>query len=217
MFGMLSSVCFAVWAFFDKLSTSQNPFAANFVTYGTAFILSSLLVLRFRRRPSLSLISSGIFGGAVNLLVLLALAGNFLLAVYPFVAAGGIIFFILTYLLQRPTYTKTQLYTITIGLGLAFAGLSISSSALGGSGAIVVKPLSIALGVMITISAGLWTFFASRSIIHETYDARTAAFWIFLVALAVSTLGLVIGWQRSFQLTSLSGNFYPFLLGCLCV
>jgi hypothetical protein len=141
---------------------------------------------------------------------LFALEGNLLLIVYPFVAGGALVFFVITFLGKKPSYTRTQLYEVMTGIVLSLLGLLISGSTLDASRTSALGSYSILLGILITMSAGLWIFFASKTIIQEGYNARTAAFWIFLSSFAVSAVGISFAPKH---IEELWNNVSPFLAG----
>jgi hypothetical protein len=211
-FGVLSSLGYGFWAFFDKLSISQSPFIANFIVYGTALALAAAIPVKLRGGPTITIITSGIFGGIINLLVLIALVDHLLIAVYPFVAAGTLIHFAITYLVRRPAYKRVQLYGVSAGIALAFIGLSISGLALDYNGFSSPDVSLLVICIFITIASGLWIYFASRAIIDENSDPRTVGFWSLLSSFAVSAVGMALMSRTNEFLPSLD-LLFPFLAG----
>jgi len=217
VFAVLSSLGYGIWAFFDKLSSFQSPFLNNFIIYGTAFFVVLILV-RPRHRPPVSALVSGAFGGVINLLVLIALQSRLLLTVYPFVAAGGLVYFAVTYATTRPAYGRLQSLGVLSGGAVAVVGLLISALAYSSDSAaghdLSGGELSL-VGVLITISTGLWIYFAGHAIIDERCEPLIAGFWILLASFSVSALGLLADLHSLAAIELSSAQLYPVGAGVL--
>jgi len=217
IFAVLSSLGYGVWAFFDKLSSFQSPFLNNFIIYGTAFFIV-LIMVRPRRLPPVSALVSGVFGGIINLLVLIALQNRLLLTVYPFVAAGGLVYFAVAYLTKRPMYGRLRSLGVVSGGALAVIGLLISGLAYSsdhGAGYSASGSVLALVGILITISTGLWVYFAGHAIIDERCPPLIAGFWILLASFSVSALGLLVDLHSLAAIELSSAQLYPVGAGVL--
>jgi uncharacterized membrane protein len=217
VYGILSSVGYGVWAFFDKLSAFQSPFLNNFIIYGTAFVIVLTLV-RPRQLPPISALISGVFGGVINLLALMALQSRQLLTVYPFVAAGGLVYFAIVYLSKRPAYSRLQSLGVVSGGILAVIGILISGLAYSSDYGIGIGPsgsVLLLVGILITISTGLWIYFAGHAITEEKCDPLIAGFWILLASFGVSALGLLLDLPSSVAIELSPDQLYPVAAGVL--
>jgi uncharacterized membrane protein len=217
VFAMLSSVGYGIWAFFDKLSSFQSPFLNNFIIYGIAFAIV-LAIVRPRQFPPISALLSGVFGGIINLFALMALQSRLLLTVYPFVAAGGLVYFAIVYMTKRPAYGRLQSAGVVSGGTLAVIGILISGLAYSsgqGVGSSLSGGVLMLVGILITISTGLWIYFAGHAIIDEKCSPVVAGFWILFASFGVSAVGLLID-HPSLAAIQLSPNqLYPVCAGIL--
>jgi hypothetical protein len=217
VFAVLSSLGYGIWAFFDKLSSFQSPFLSNFIVYGTAFVIVFIMV-RPRHPPPVSALVSGVFGGIINLLVLIALQNRLLLTVYPFVAAGGLVYFAVTYVTRRPTYGRLQSLGVVSGGALAVIGLLTSGLAYSsdhGAGYTNSGSVLTLVGILITISTGLWIYFAGHAIIDEKCAPLIAGFWILLASFGVSALGLLADLPSLLAIELSPVQLYPVAAGVL--
>jgi uncharacterized membrane protein len=216
-FAILSSLAYGIWAFFDKLSSFQSPFLNNFIIYGTAFVIV-LIMVRPHHLPPISALLSGVFGGIINLLALMALQSRLLLTVYPFVAAGGLVYFAITYLVKRPAYGRLQSFGVVSGGTLAVIGILVSGLAYSsdyGAGFSPSESILMLVGILITISTGLWIYFAGHAITEERCDPLIAGFWILLASFCVSALGLMVDFHSLAAIEVSPVQLYPVAAGIL--
>jgi drug/metabolite transporter (DMT)-like permease len=204
LWGAVASLSYGLWGFLDKLASSENIYVTNLLLYGTAFAIS-LAGLRQRRGPSLVLILSGLSGGAINVLALIAMQRQHLVLVYPFVSFGSVVFLLLAFFVLRVQVRATRPRVFWGGVATTLAGLVICGLGLsGGIRAIdwnAIDQASIALGGLISLATGLWIFLAYYGLTRQNYSPLTATTWVFFGSflLAVVLAALSPGALASFR------------------
>lgn len=224
IYGILASILFGLWGFFDKLSTFLNPFTSNLIIYISAFILALTLITAIKKiKFSKYSLLAGIFAGVGNLFVLYALLKNYLILVLPFVSISSAVFFSIIYLTEKPKYTKNQKTFAFLGLVLGVIGIFIIAT--GSVGFFTfLKTLTldlsyILLALIILTSFSLWTYFTYKSVATEKIDAATYSFWKQSASLTIALLAVIMLNQKTLtDLVSLSSSeyIYPILAG-LCI
>jgi drug/metabolite transporter (DMT)-like permease len=205
VWGAIASLSYGFWGFLDKLVSAENVYVNNLLLYGTAFAIS-LAGLR-RRGPSLALVLSGLSGGAINVLALVALQRQHLVLVYPFVSFGSVVFLCLAFFLQRVQVRAERPRVFWSGVGATLAGLVVCGLGLsGGIGNIdwgSMDMAAIALGGLISLATGLWIFLAYYGLTRQKYEPLPATTWVFFGSflLAVVLASINPGSFASFQFT----------------
>jgi hypothetical protein len=217
LWGAVASLSYGLWGFLDKLASSENIYVTNLLLYGTAFAIS-LPGVRRRRGPSLVLIFSGLSGGAINVLALIAMKRQHLVLVYPFVSFGSVVFLFLAFFLLRVQIRATRPQVFWGGVATTLAGLVICGLGLsGGIRAIdwnAIDRSSIALGGLISLATGLWIFLAYYGLTRQNYSPLPATTWVFFGSflLAVLLVALNPGALASFRFEP--ALLLPIVAGC---
>jgi len=98
-------------------------------------------------------------------------------------------------------------------VGLLISGLAYSSDQRAGySGSGSALEL---VGILITISTGLWIYFAGHVIIEEGCEPLVAGFWILLASFGVSALGLLVDLPSLAAIELSTDQLYPVGAGIL--
>ena len=225
IYGAFSSVLFALWGLFAKLSSFQNPIISNFILASGAFLTAVAVLLATNRRLIFSkfAIIAGFFGGIQSIIILLLLLKNQLILVLPFTSIAGVIFFLIVYFTERPSYNIKQ--KILAGTGMFFSLVGLFLIATGSVGfvnffmQISVDATYIFFGILIGVTAAISTYFGYRSTKFEKIDAATYVFWNLVASLVPAIIALLVfNPSAILQLFSLSsaGYYYP-TLGGICV
>jgi drug/metabolite transporter (DMT)-like permease len=224
LYGIFAALLFGLWGLFDRLSSQLNPFTSNIIMYFVALlVVAVMLVWNKKFRFSKYSILSGIFAGIGNFFVLYALMNNFLILVFPFVSAAGVIFFCIIYFTERPKYTAKQKIIVSIGLFLSVIGVLLV--AVGQQGLFnFLKQLTISTSYIIPaifVMAGfsLWTYFTYKSVTKENINALTYNFWTNLASFVLALIAvLILNYSTFSELKALmpASYIYPVLAG-LCI
>jgi len=189
VFGVLASLFFGFWGYFDKLASPESLYVTNLIVYGVAFVFS-LFGLVQRRRPSLSALAAGVCGGGINILILYSLSRNKLVLVYPFVSFGAVFFVLFSFLLLGGKFVTRSKLSLVAGIIVALSGLVLCGIGLsGGFAGIAWERLdfeSISIGMLIALLSGMWVFLTFYAITKERVPPLAAATWVFAGAFALA-------------------------------
>jgi len=218
--GILSTLCFAFYALFSKLSTFQSPLTTNLIICviiaicGLSYGLSAKK-LRFSRESAIS----GIFANIAIVVMLFALVSNQVLVVFSFVAFSSVVFFAIMIVLERPKLSTRQEALSIIGILVSTLGLFLAStSTAGGLTHLVtdstVNPYFLLLGPVIPISLGVWAYLSFVAIKKLRLKIQTVVFNYSYGSLFVALIAYILFGSNS-QLPTFSQikDFYPVIAG----
>ncbi len=224
IYGIFAAILFGLWGLFDKLSSSLNPFASNFILYSTAVLVSFIIFIGAKKfKFSKYSILAGIFAGIGNFFVLYALLKNMLILVLPFVSMAGAIFFVIVYFTEKPKYTTKQKVLAVGGLVLSIVGIFVIATGSTGFSnffeQLTIDTSYIIPAIFIMVGFSLWTYFTYKSVAKEKIEAVTYNFWNNLSSFVLAILAVILLRYSTFsELGSLPliSYVYPALAG-LCV
>ena len=218
--GILSTLCFAFYALFSKLSTFQSPLTTNLIICviiaicGLSYGLSAKK-LRFSRESAIS----GIFANIAIVVMLFALVSNQVLVVFSFVAFSSVVFFAIMIVLERPKLSTRQEALSIIGILVSTLGLFLAStSTAGGLTHLLtnstVNPYFLLLGPVIPISLGVWAYLSFVAIKKLRLKIQTVVFNYSYGSLFVALIAYILFGSNS-QLPTFSQikDFYPVIAG----
>jgi len=98
-------------------------------------------------------------------------------------------------------------------IGILISGLAYSSGQ--GVGSSLSGGVLVLVGILITISTGLWIYFAGHAIIDEKCSPVIAGFWILFASFGVSAVGLLIDLPSLAAIQLSPNQLYPVGAGIL--
>ncbi len=216
--GILGLLSYGLFGLFNKLSSGADNYATNGIVQLTFLALSLILlalVCRKKLRWSKDAFIAGICGAMGTWVVLLALAKNQLIIVYPFAALSSIVFITANFLVYHVTYKGKKLAWLITGLIVGCAGLFFA--AIGGSGGLAsfsetfrLDPLFLAQGFSVMLLWGLLAFFWFRARVVKKLDAHATLLWTAIGSGAISILMLIL---HPTSFTHLKIQLFPVLAG----
>ena len=221
--GLLSTLCFAFYGLFSKLSPFQ-PAIANLIIFASSGIVGILPVLLIGQKFTYSKegFLSGICSAGSVLLMLFLLIANQVLVVFSFVSFSSVVFFLIILALEKPALSSKQRILAITGITVSTLGLMVASTSLEGITDVLSNAswsghyLLIASGIPIGI--GLWaylSFVAMKKVGSRACDVLCSYSF---AALAVAVLGYCIfGLSNPLPAFSQFRDFFPVLAGLFLV
>jgi hypothetical protein len=224
VYGIASTVLFALWGLFAKLSSFQDPIISNFFLIFAAALTCFMLIPATRRKLKFSKLGgiAGVFGGLQSIVILISLLQNELILVLPFTSAAGIVFFLIVYFTENLKYGTAQKMLAGLGLALSLSGLFLISTASVGPlnflKQVTTNSTYIFSGILIAFFAVIPTYLSYRSAKSGKTDAANFSFSNSFISLVVALIALAIfGYPKITQIFSLNpaGYYYP-MIGGIC-
>jgi len=216
--GMLSTLFFAFYGLFSKLSTLQ-PSIVNliiFIASGICGIIPSLLIERkvaFSKEGFLS----GLCSGGSVLIMLLMLVSNQVLVVFSFVSFSSVVFFLIMLALERPMLSRKQKFLAATGILVSTAGLFTASTSMNGIASLLsnssISPY-LMIAPLIPIGIGFWAYFSFVAIKKARSTVSTVLLSYSFAALAIALLGYsLLGFSIPLPAFSQLSDFFPVMAG----
>ncbi|HYW01972.1 MAG TPA: hypothetical protein VE862_10915 [Candidatus Acidoferrum sp.] len=216
--GMLSTLFFAFYGLFSKLSTLQ-PSIVNliiFIASGICGIIPSLLIERkvaFSKEGFLS----GLCSGGSVLIMLFMLVSNQVLVVFSFVSFSSVVFFLIMLALERPMLSRKQKFLAATGILVSTAGLFTASTSMNGIASLLsnssISPY-LMIAPLIPIGIGFWAYFSFVAIKKARSTVSTVLLSYSFAALAIALLGYsLLGFSIPLPAFSQLSDFFPVMAG----
>jgi len=214
--GMLSTLFFAFYGLFSKLSILQ-PSIVNliiFIASGICGIIPSLLIERkvaFSKEGFLS----GLCSGGSVLIMLFMLVSNQVLVVFSFVSFSSIVFFLIMLALEKPTLSRKQKFLAATGILVSTTGLFIASTSMNGINNLLTNSsIYLMIAPAIPIGIGFWAYFSFVAIKKARSTVSTVLLSYSFAALAIALLGYsVLGLSTPLPDFSQLSDFFPVMAG----
>ena len=223
--GVLSTLFFAFYGLFGKLSAFQYPLVTNLTIYTTAAICGILIVLTTRRGMAFSKegFLSGITSNIGSITMLYALASNQVLVVFSFVSFASVIFFLIILAFEKPKLSSKQETVAVIGILLAVFGLFLASTSTAGGINYLLKNSAVnwhflALAPVMPIGFGFWAYFSFVAIKKEKANVATVCLNYSLASLVVAAIAyLLFGMSFPLPVFSQLRDCYPIIAGLFVI
>ncbi|MFI5449553.1 MAG: hypothetical protein ACHQ03_07305 [Candidatus Bathyarchaeia archaeon] len=221
--GMLSTLFFAFYGLFSKLSTLQ-PSIVNliiFIASGICGIIPSLLIERkiaFSKEGFLS----GLCSGGSVLIMLFMLVSNQVLVVFSFVSFSSVVFFLIMLALERPMLSRKQKFLAATGILVSTAGLFTASTSMNGITNLLtnssISPYYLMIASLIPIGIGFWAYFSFVAIKKARSTISTVLFSYSFAALAIALLVYsLLGLSTPLPAFSQLSDFFPVMAGLFLI
>ena len=219
--GILSTLCFAFYGFFGKLSEFQHPLVTNLIIYATASICGIPLIIANRRgfRFSKSGFLSGVASNIGAIIMLYTLISNQVLVVFSFVSFASVIFFLVILAIDKPRLSPNQKLIATVGVLVAAFGLFLAStSTAGGIRHVLNNPIVswqfLLLAPIMPLSFGCWAYFSFVAIKKNNENVSNICLNYSLASLTVASTAYLL-FRQTFPMADLFmiRNLYPILAG----
>ena len=219
--GALSTVFFAFYGFFGKLSGFQHPLVSNLIVYLTAFICAIIIVLATKRGVAFSKYGflSGATSNIASMMMLYTLVSNQVLVVFSFVSFASVVFFLIILVVDKPRFSGRQESTAVVGILVAVVGLFLAStSTVGGIKHLLngsaINWQFLVLAPIMPIGFGAWAYFSFVAIKKEDENVPTVCLNYSLASFVVAAVGyLLFGLRFPFPDFSQIRASYPILAG----
>jgi len=219
--GLLGLLFYGAFGVANKYASGIDSYAANLLVQ-TTFMIGALLVLviaRKKLRWSGDALLAGLLGSIGTWIVLVALAKNQLIVVYPFVALSSIVFIAANTIVYKARYAGRKLAFLLAGLCLSCIGVFFA--AVGGSGGFTSFLTTMRLdavflleGIGVMVAWGLLAFFWMRARVVRSFDEYTTLFWSGIGSLGVAVA--MLAWHPE-GLTQLHLQAAPIIGGAALV
>ena len=220
---MLSTLFFAFYGLFSKLSTLQPTIVSLiiFIASGICGIMPALLIeqkVAFSREGFLSGICSG---GAVSIMLFM-LVSNQILVVFSFVSFSSVVFFLIILALEKPTLSRKQEFLAVTGILVSTLGLFIASTSMAGITSLSTNssfnPFYLMIAPVIPIAIGFWAYFSFVAIKKTKSSVSTVLLNFSFAALAMALLGyFLLGVSSPLPTFSQLSDFFPVMAGLFLI
>ena len=219
--GVLSTIFFAFYGLFGKLSAFQHPLVTNLIIYTTAATCGILIVLTTKRRVAFSRegFLSGITSNIASMTMLYTLASNQVLVVFSFVSFASVIFFLTIVVFEEPRLSSRQKSVATVGILVAVLGLVLASTSTAGGIKYLLNNSALnwhflVIAPVMPIGYGLWAYFSFVAIKKENADVTTVCLNYSLTSFVVAAMAyLLFGLSFPLPLFSQLTDCYPIIAG----
>jgi drug/metabolite transporter (DMT)-like permease len=216
---MLSTLFFAFYGLFSKLSTLQ-PTVVNLIIFTASGLCGIIPALIIERKITFSKegFLSGICSGGSVLITLFMLVSNQVLVVFSFVSFSSVVFFLIILALEKPILSRKQEFLAVIGIVVSTVGLLIASTSMVGitnlSTNSLFNPYYLIIASGIPISTGFWAYFSFVAIKKVRSTVSTVLLSYSFAALAIALLGYsLFGLSSPLPAFSQLSNFFPVMAG----
>ena len=218
--GALSTLFFAFYGFFGKLSGFQHPLVSNLVVYTTAATCAIIITLGTKRGMTFS--KNGFLSGATSniasIIMLYTLVSNQVLVVFSFVSFASVVFFLIILIVDKPRFSGKQESIAVVGILVAVVGLFLAStSTVGGIKYLLNSAINwqfLAIAPIMPIGFGLWAYFSFVAIKKESENVLTVCLNYSLASFVVAVVVYVfVGLRFPFPAFSQIRDLYPILAG----
>lgn len=223
--GVLSTLFFAFYGLFGKLSAFQYPLVTNLVIYTTAVICGILIVFATGRVPAFSKegFLSGITSNIGSMTMLYVLASNQVLVVFSFVSFASVIFFLLILVFEKPKLSSRQESIAIIGILVAVFGLFLASTSTAGDINHLLTNSAVdwhflAIAPAMPIGFGFWAYFSFVAIKKKNANVPTVCLNYSLASFVVAAIAyLLFGMNFQLPVFSQLRECYPIIAGLFVV
>jgi len=219
--GVLSTLCFAFYGFFGKLSEFQHPLVTNLIIYATASICGIVIVIAEKRGFRFSKIGvlSGVTSNFGAMTMLYTLVSNQVLVVFSFVSFASVIFFLAILVIDKPRLSPNQKLIAAVGVLVAVFGLFLAStSTAGGIRHLLNNPTInlqfLLLAPIMPLGFGSWAYFSFVAIKKNNENVSSVCLNYSLASVAVALIAYLL-FGQTFPMSDLFEirNLYPILAG----
>jgi len=221
--GMLSTLSFAFYGLFSKLSTLQPTIVSLiiFTASGICGIIPALMIERkitFSREGFLS----GICSSGSVLIMLFMLVSNQILVVFSFVSFSSVVFFLIILALEKPKLSRKQKFLAVTGILVSTVGLFIASTSMTGITSLLTNssfnPYYLMIAPAIPIGIGFWAYFSFVAIKKVRSTVSTVLLSYSFAALAIALLGYsLLGLSIPLPTFSQLSDFFPVMAGLFLI
>ena len=219
--GVLSTIFFAFYGLFGKLSAFQHPLVTNLIIYTTAATCGILIVLITKRGLLFSKegFLSGITSNIASMTMLYTLASNQVLVVFSFVSFASVIFFLTIVVFEKPRLSSRQKSVATVGILVAVLGLVLASTSTAGGINYLLNNSALnwhflVIAPVMPIGYGLWAYFSFVAIKKENTDVTTVCLNYSLTSFVVAAIAyLLFGLSFPLPFFSQLTDCYPIIAG----
>jgi len=216
---MLSTLFFAFYGLFSKLSTFQ-PTIVNLIIFAASGFCGIPPALLIKQKITFSKegFLSGVCSSASVLIMLFMLVSNQVLVVFSFVSFSSVVFFLIILGLEKPILSRKQEFLAVTGILVSAVGLFIASTSMAGMTNLLTNssfnPYYLMIAPGIPIGIGFWAYFSFLAIKKARSTVSNVLLSYSFAALAIALLGyFLLGSGSPLPVFSQVSDFFPVMAG----